>query len=200
VLPLHIFEPRYRKMIADALAGTRVIAVALLKPGFEPHYYTRRAPIHSVTGIGHIVAYEQLDDRNYNILLRGVARARIIEELPHKPYRVARVEPLEQTCGTPASRADKLRQELRETLEKGSICDSGIQEHWLSLFEAPLELGDLADLISSSLGIDAELRQRLLAQADPLARAHELTTHMRTLAAVTRTRRHESPCADWKLN
>jgi Lon protease-like protein len=200
VLPLHIFEPRYRKMTADALSGARVMAVALLKPGFEPQYYTRRAPIHSIIGIGHIVASEQLDGGDYNILLRGVARARIVEEVPHKPYRVARIEPFEPAAEVEPGHLDKLRQDLQATLETEPVCESGIQDHWLRLFEIPLGLGDLTDLIASGLPIDAELRQSLLAEADPLVRARALADHLRTLAAVTRARRTPSPNAAWRMN
>ena len=75
IQPLHVFEPRYRQMMADTLAGDHVIATALLKPGFEPLYYTQRAPIYATIAIGHIVGSEQVADGNYNMLLRGFARA-----------------------------------------------------------------------------------------------------------------------------
>jgi Lon protease-like protein len=199
ILPLHIFEPRYRQMVADALAGEPVIATALLRPGFEPHYYTLRAPIHPVIGIGQIVASEQLEDGNFNILLRGVTRARIISEVPHKPYRVARVRSLTSPSGSP-SRLEKIRGDLHQTVESEFVGDREIQEYWLKLLDAPLKLGDVADLIASALPVDAELRQCLLAEADPATRTALLTDLIRTLAAVTRARRTHSPSAEWKMN
>jgi hypothetical protein len=75
-----------------------------------------------------------------------------------------------------------------------------MQQHWLRLFDTSLGLGDLADLIASGLPIDAELRQDLLEEPDAAARAVALADHIRTLAAITRTRRTQSPCADWKMN
>ena len=200
VLPLHIFEPRYRKMTADALDGAGIIAVALLKPGFEPRYYSLRAPIHRVLGLGQIVASEQLDDGNYNILLRGVARARIRKELPHKPYRVARVESIESSDDAPCAALDELRERLQETVREDFVGDREVQEHWLRLFSTPLELGDVADLIASVLPIDAELRQDLLAESDPVERATTLREHIRTLAAITQVRRGQNRNADWKMN
>lgn len=200
VLPLHIFEPRYRRMTADALAGESVVAAALLKPGFEPHYYTLRAPIHPVIGIGQIMASEQLDDGKYNILLRGFARARIVKEVPHRPYRVARVEPLDVSEEPSRAELDRLRVDLQRTIEAEFAGEIEMQEYWLELFESSLELGDLADLIASGLPIQAELRQRLLAEPSPIARATQIAAHIRTLAAVTRTRRTHSPNADWKMN
>ena len=200
VLPLHVFEPRYREMTADALDGAGIVAIALLKPGFEPRYYSLRAPIHRILGLGEIAASEQLDDGNYNILLRGVARARISKELPHKPYRVARVEPLESPADVPCSTLNTLRQELRQTVETEFVGDREVQEHWLRLFGTPLELGDLTDLIASVLPIDAELRQDLLAQPNPATRSMALREHIHTLAAITQTRRRQCRNGDWKMN
>src|SRR5262249_61215492 len=79
--PLHIFEPRYRQMTADALAGDRLIAMALLRPGWEKDY-EGRPPIYSVICVGRIVAEKRLPDGRFNILLRGVSRARVRRELP----------------------------------------------------------------------------------------------------------------------
>src|SRR5437762_11771699 len=70
VLPLHIFEDRYRAMMADALAGGRLIAVALLKPGWEKTYYGR-PEIEPVVCVGQILSHEKLADGKYNLLLQG---------------------------------------------------------------------------------------------------------------------------------
>src|SRR5262249_36873339 len=92
IQPLHIFEPRYRRLMADALADDRLMAMALLKPGWEGDYHKRPA-IHPVVCLGKIFKEERLADGRYNLLLHGLARARVLEELPaEKPYRSARVE------------------------------------------------------------------------------------------------------------
>src|ERR1043165_4897580 len=96
VLPLHIFEERYKAMTADALAGDRRIAMALLKPGWEKSYYGR-PPIEPVVCVGEILTSEKPPDGKYNFLLQGTSRARIIRETPsEKPYRLAELSPLEQ--------------------------------------------------------------------------------------------------------
>ena len=90
LLPLHIFEPRYRAMVADALSGEHTIGMAMLKPGWE-----RAGPtpaIFPVGGAGRIVASEQLPDGRYDIVLEGEFRYRILEESPPAPYRIAKVE------------------------------------------------------------------------------------------------------------
>src|SRR6476469_8415765 len=71
--PLHIFEPRYRQMTADALEGDRLIALVLPKPGWESDYMGK-PPLHDIACIGRIMADQQLDDGRYNLLLRGLAR------------------------------------------------------------------------------------------------------------------------------
>ena len=93
ILPLHIFEPRYRMMVADALAGDRTIGMAMLYPGWEAAGEDPR--IHAVGGAGEIVESERLEDGRYNIILVGRFRYRVVEEAPANPYRIARVEEVE---------------------------------------------------------------------------------------------------------
>src|SRR5262249_4142757 len=100
VLPLHIFEDRYRAMTADALAGHHLIPMALLKPGWEKSYYGRPESEPSVC-VGRIISHEKLTDGKYNFLLQGQQRARILSETgghpdDATPYRVARLAPMEE--------------------------------------------------------------------------------------------------------
>src|SRR5262245_38432321 len=92
-LPLHIFEPRYREMVADALAGDRVIGMVLLKAGWKRDY-EGRPPVYPIGCSGVITHFERLADGCYNIILRGVERFRILEENDDRAYRRALVEPL----------------------------------------------------------------------------------------------------------
>src|SRR5262245_23640142 len=89
---LHIFEQRYRQMTADALAGDRLIALVLLRPGWEGDYEGKPA-IAEIGCLGRIIWDERLDDGRYNLQLRGLRRARIVEEVEGGTlYRQARVE------------------------------------------------------------------------------------------------------------
>src|SRR5262245_53659368 len=91
-LPLHIFEPRYREMIADALEGERLIAMALLKPGWE-ELYEEKPAIHEMVCLGRITAEESLEDGKYNIVLTGLTRALVVEEPETELlYRMAKLE------------------------------------------------------------------------------------------------------------
>ncbi len=89
-LPLHIFEPRYRQMVADAVAGGQCIGMALLKDGWEDDYYGN-PPIHEVGCVGRLVQVHPLPDGRYNILLQGLRRYVIQDERFEKSYRCARV-------------------------------------------------------------------------------------------------------------
>jgi len=94
-LPLHIFEPRYRQMVADALAGDRVIGMALLRPGWESDYEGRPA-VYQTGCAGVITHAEQLSDGRYNIVLKGLAKFRLLDEDASRQYRLAHVESLSE--------------------------------------------------------------------------------------------------------
>jgi Lon protease-like protein len=92
-LPLHIFETRYREMVADALASDRLIGMVLLRPGWERDY-EGRPPVYPIGCSGVITHVERLPDGRYNVVLRGLERFRISGEDDTKTYRRAAVEPL----------------------------------------------------------------------------------------------------------
>lgn len=102
-LPLHIFEPRYRAMVADALVGDRRIGMVLLRPAWERDY-DGRPPIFPIGCSGVIVHATKLDDGRYNILLNGVERVRVVEEDHARAYRRAVAEPM---LDGPLSQADQ---------------------------------------------------------------------------------------------
>jgi len=101
-LPLHIFEPRYREMIADALAGEGCIGMALLKEGWEQNYYGNPA-IFGLGCVGRLVSAQKLEDGRFNILLKGLARFEVREEFHDKSYRQAAIalKPENQDAGLP---------------------------------------------------------------------------------------------------
>jgi Lon protease-like protein len=92
-LPLHIFEPRYREMVSDALDGDRIIGMVLLRPGWERDY-DGRPPIYPVGCAGLITHAERHPDGRYNIVLRGLEKFRVKSEDDHRLYRVAEIDTL----------------------------------------------------------------------------------------------------------
>lgn len=107
-LPLHIFEPRYRKMVADVLASHQTIGMTLLQPGWEADYEGRPL-VYPVGCAGTIERSEPLADGRYNILLRGETRFRVRGEHAGEPYRLAAVEALADAHGDPAEVEAKRR-------------------------------------------------------------------------------------------
>jgi len=97
-LPLHVFEPRYRKMTTDAMASHKIIGMTLLKPGWEQDYYGR-PPVYPVGCAGLLEECRRLEDGRFNIRLKGVSRFRIVSEQGGEPYRLATVESLTDEVG-----------------------------------------------------------------------------------------------------
>jgi Lon protease-like protein len=108
-LPLHIFEPRYRQMVADTTIGGRCVAMALLKEGWEPDYYGNPA-VYPVLCVGRIVSVQPLPDGRSNILLQGLERCEIHEEHFEKPYREATI------CIKPRPSEEALAADVRRAL------------------------------------------------------------------------------------
>src|ERR1700761_1089480 len=91
LLPLHVFEPRYRELTRDCLAGNHYMGIARLRPGYETTYYGR-PPVYERFGVGKIICSEELPDGRFALLLRGVARVELIGELPSTDRSYRRVE------------------------------------------------------------------------------------------------------------
>ncbi len=120
VQPLHIFEPRYREMVADELArapADRYVAMALLKPGYEPYYYSHKAPVYPVTCLCRIIRHESLPDGRSNILIEGLARATIQEECHRANYRQAKLQEVETISDLTPLEAAALRAKLADCLQ-----------------------------------------------------------------------------------
>ncbi len=167
-LPLHIFEPRYRSMVADCLASDRVLAVALLEPGWEADYHGR-PDMAKIVGAGFVQGDEKLPDGRYNILLHGVMRVRIVEELPaNEPYRIVRAVPYPDVK-RPGSEllvdagARTLRQlvvDLAGALPDNAgapLADACVKEK---------DPGKLADIVGAAVLVDHRLRQEFLEETD----------------------------------
>jgi Lon protease-like protein len=153
-VPLHIFEPRYRKMIADALAGPRVVGMVLLRPGWETDY-EGRPPVFQSGCAGRIDHSEELPDGRYNIVLRGLTRFRVREEHEGEPYRLATVEALADALG-PAAGVEAARQRVVDLVSRAA-------EVPVSAVARP-DLSDelFVNALSQSLELDPLEKQALL--------------------------------------
>lgn len=163
-LPLHVFEPRYRKLVEDAVAHGLPVAIPMLKPGFERDY--EGAPeIHEVAGVGWIVEHDPLPDGRSLIRLQGVARVRILEEpASDRPYRLARAEVLPTAWPPDPGRVDRAVEGVRQLAMSLLLTKPDLA----APLKAVLRLADdpeaLADLLAAAFVQDVAVRQQVLAE------------------------------------
>lgn len=172
LLPLHVFEARYRAMVMDALARDRRLVVVGLKPGYETAYAGKPA-VHRVAGAGEIVSWERLATGRYNILLRGECRVRIETEKPSDTlYRIVAAQRLEDVAartdvGALLARIRGACGRLLRALERpADLLDTALAEG-----QPP---GAIADRIAAAVIPDAALRQELLETFDVARRLDRL--------------------------
>jgi uncharacterized protein len=160
-LPLHIFEPRYRALVRDALAGDKVMALAQLQPGWESQY-GERPPMQPMMCAGLIIWHEELPDGRYNILLQGVTRARLLEELPgENPYREVRV----QLLPDPEYQGPEEEMLRQAVFELAGRVPASFAENLLPVV-ARSQGGALADVVAAAVVPEPERRQELLCELD----------------------------------
>ena len=170
-LPLHIFEPRYRQMTAESLAGDRIIGMVLLRPGYESDY-DGAPPVYSTGCSGLITHSEQLEDGRYNLVLRGIEKFSINhEEQPAvgRLYRSAVITPINEAIAT--GERDQLRKERKKLQELLAPLFSGALEGRLP--EAmPDE--DLINSLAQYLEFAPMEKLALLERQGPLARCRSM--------------------------
>jgi Lon protease-like protein len=191
LLPLHIFEPRYRAMLKDALATHRVLVMALqldapdkAQDKVEPKIERSQPKIAAVCGAGIILEHHPLADGRSNIVLHGLARLRI-EELPFvPPYRRARATILHDLPSA-IPMADRTALLAEATAFAGEVH----KRDPTFTFRIPpsLEPGPVADLCAHHLIVDAPARQRILEQLDPAERVRMVTAELAVQRGTFRT-------------
>ena len=161
MLPLHIFEARYRAMITDCLSRDRRLAVLGLRPGYEESYEGRPA-VHDVMGVGRIVQWERMATGRFNLLLQGECRARIDRELPADTlYRMVAATPLDD-IGVDAPGVEALASRVRSRAARilATVGRSGVELQ--ATLDALTDPGRLCDLVASTLIPGSSTRQALL--------------------------------------
>lgn len=184
-LPLHIFEPRYVEMVAEALDGDRIIGMALLRPGYESDY-EGRPPVYPVGCAGLISHAEPHADGRYNIVLRGLEKFRITGEDESRSYRLAHVEAIMESL----SEADRatMRAERRrlEALLVPQPAGRGVDP------KVPPSMPDedLVNALAQYLELEPVEKQALLERSGLVARCRSLIDLLEMKVIVSRH--------DWK--
>ncbi len=183
-LPLHIFEPRYRQMTADALAGDRLIGMVLLRPGNDADY-EGRPPVYGTGCTGLITHAEKLDDGRFNLVLRGIEKFTILgEEDPAlgQLYRRALISPLDETVAKsdrhPLKDARHRLEALLEPLFDGTM-ESRLPQN--------MPDDDLINALAQYLDFDPLEKQALLERLGPLARCRSMIELLEMKALLKNT-------------
>lgn len=180
-LPLHIFEPRYVKMVADALEGDRIIGMVLLRPGFEADY-EGRPPVYPVGCAGVISHAEPHPDGRYNIVLRGLEKFRLNGEDTSRSYRLGLVETILETLSD-ADR-DIMRSERRrlEALLVPQPSGRGVDP------KVPPSMPDedLVNALAQYLELEPVEKQALLERSGIVARCRSLIDLLEMKVIVSR--------------
>jgi Lon protease-like protein len=196
IQPLHVFEQRYRQLTADALAGDKLISMVLLRPGWEAEYQGQ-PPLYSVACLGRIVADQRLEDGRYHLLLRGLARVRIMAEIESdKLYRSAQVEVMVEAPAQPPHVQQHLRRALAREAPRWLSGLPEMLQQFERLLGSDLPLGALCDIFSFALPLDTEFKQQLLEETDVEKRTRGLLDHLQTQsppAATPETERQFPP-------
>ncbi len=184
-IPLHIFEPRYRHMVRDVLDTQGLIAMTLFDGDAWKEDYQGEPPLKPVVCVGYLAQHDQVEDGRYYILLQGICRARIVEEVGMEDYRAALLEPLE-TAATMQTPLTTERQRIESLLKDAALLNlaviNGIHR-WLN-DDMPTPV--VIDRVGMTLLDRVEDRYALLAEVDPVRRAAMLENHLRDMRRVIR--------------
>ena len=183
-LPLHIFEPRYRQMVNDALAGERMIGMVLLQPGYETDYEGTPA-VYEIGCAGLVTHVERLSDGRFNIVLRGLERFRIVGEEPPTStllYRRALVAPLSEPMVPPPPdllKAERQKLEaLLAPLLTGTLAARGLPQQ--------MPDDELINALAQYLELEPVEKQALLERDGTLARCQSLVELLEMKAMMER--------------
>ena len=192
LLPLHIFEPRYRQMTEDALAGDQFITMVQIRPAAEGSPWAEPVPIAKVGCLGRIVQHERLVDGRFNFLLHGCSRVHLVRSVPtQKLYQVWEAELLKDE--EPHQPLEPRRGELTGLFRKILESQRGTDEDLNSLLDSAVELGILSDLIAHALRLPPAVKQRLLAQTNVDKRVEILRKALRKMVSEIQTKRPFPP-------
>ncbi len=200
LMPLHIFEPRYRQMLGDVLASNRLFAVAGLNLD-EARDPVRFEPPHRIATVGIIRACQKNENGTSNLLLQGLCRIEIVKILRDEPYRRIRIRALSSEAGASDDENQSLRRELARLLNlKIKLAASGSREMtaFLKTVEDPEAFVDIA---AFSMCDDTLLKQRLLETLDVRRRLELFGTQLRgEIETIKLRRKLQGPLADDQIS
>jgi len=186
ILPLHVFEPRYRTMMAEVLKGGQTICMALLKPGWESNY--EGAPdVHEVACVGRVVQHQRLPDDRYNIMLHGEIKVAIDGMEQEHPFRVARVRPLsEDLAWADGARIQEQLTDLLNLFRKVNQ-GQGAAIELAQVFGAHMSAEAILNSVAMNLNVEPIVKQRLLDMERTELRYRAVIEYLRDSASTQDT-------------
>jgi len=167
LLPLHIFEERYKRMLHDTLSRDKLISMALLKPGWEKDYY-HSPEVYEMSCLGRVISTEYFKDGRANIILYGLKRVQIVKFLETNQYRIAEVNIIEEK----SEASDELyREHIEALLTKWNGSMKEDQKNHRIEINTSISLDKLTDTLSTLIVSNVFERQQLLEEINPAKRA-----------------------------
>jgi uncharacterized protein len=201
-LPLHIFEPRYRQMVADALENKQKVGMVLLQPGWEESYFAA-PPISAVGCVGEIEKHVLLEEGKYNMVLKGLNRFRVVQEFDGKLYRRAKIEKLQEIDdavldGSDHPIKDKLIAHCYQYLR---LLPSGEKLKKDLQLDTCKTLSHLVDQLAYRLNLTVEQKQKLLEEQNVLHRVDAIHSAIKVKVELMNLSRMQiRPDTDFNLN
>ncbi len=199
VLPLHIFEPRYRQMIEDQLSAAGQFAVAVFEGDDWKENYHGRPALKPMVCIGQIVQHDKLADGRFNLLVQGICRARIIEESEPDQVRLYRQAMLEPTGldHIPGAPLDTVRQRVESLLSGPELKQMAVTDSLMQFVESDdVSTAAMLELVSFALITNEGLKYRLLAETDVMERAKLIVGELEHIQSLIRRAELQRP-QDW---
>ena len=178
LLPLHIFEPRYRQMLRDVLARDRLFAVARLDPA-QAARPDAHEPAHLIATVGIIRACQKAEGETSNLLLQGICRVEIQSILREEPYRVIAIRPLTTTAGGNHTQLEIERLEVMRLLNLRRRLGTPSPKGMTQFLESIEDFDAFADIASFNLCEDSGLKQQLLEELDTRRRLRLLAARLK---------------------
>lgn len=187
LLPLHIFEPRYRRMLRDVLASNRLFAVAGIDQprAQDPAQFE---PPCRIASVGIVRACQKNANGTSNLLLQGLCRVEILQILGEEPYRRIRIRTLSSTNSDPSGENGLLRAELIRLLAIRHQHGTSASTEMMDFLRSVEDPETFVDLAAFGLCDDARLKQVLLETLDVQRRLELFKSHLQAEIATARLR------------
>jgi uncharacterized protein len=186
LLPLHVYEPRYRALASEALEQDGIICTALLKPGWESDYYGS-PEVYPVGCVGKIVQHQKLPDGRYNITLGGIAKVSIESSVRLDPYRLVRVRPMEDDSTW--ARGQRAAEEAAELMHLFRQVHEGQAPSILlaEMLGQEMTPESILNTVALNLNAEPEVKEQLL-ELDSLDRRYQAVLQILRNATKTQER------------